>query len=92
MARVPEELCLGPEQDEPTQWLADPTRLLRVCDAAVRRLVALSARTPSLRLLADQTAEVLAGISHALCLLLRRSARVSFTEISLFGVYVAPFR
>jgi uncharacterized membrane protein YccC len=37
-----------------------------VCDAAVRRLVALPAGTPSLRLLADQTAEALAGISHAL--------------------------
>ncbi len=32
----------------------------------MRRLVALPAGTPSLRLLADQTAEVLAGISHAL--------------------------
>jgi uncharacterized membrane protein YccC len=66
LARVPEELRLGPEQGEPTRWIADPTRLLRVCDAAVRRLVALPARTPSLRLLADQTAEVLGGISHAL--------------------------
>jgi len=66
LARVPEELRLEPEQGEPTRWIADPTRLLRVCDAAVRRLVALPARTPSLRLLADQTAEVLSGISHAL--------------------------
>ena len=32
----------------------------------MRRLIALPAATPSLRLLADQTAEVLAGISHAL--------------------------
>ncbi len=66
LARVPEELCLGPEQDEATRWIADPTRLLRLCDAAVRRLIALRAGTPSLRLLADQTAEVLAGISRAL--------------------------
>ena len=66
LARVPEELRLGPERSEPTRWIADPTRLLRACDAAVRRLVALPARTPSLRLLADQTAEVLGGISHAL--------------------------
>jgi uncharacterized membrane protein YccC len=66
LARVPEELRLGPEQSEPTRWIADPTRLLRVCDAAVRRLVALPARTPSLRLLADQTAEMLGGISRAL--------------------------
>jgi uncharacterized membrane protein YccC len=66
LARVPEELRLEPEQGEPTRWIADPTRLLLVCDAAVRRLVALPARTPSLRLLADQTAEVMSGISHAL--------------------------
>jgi uncharacterized membrane protein YccC len=66
LARVPEELRLGAEQDEPTRWIAEPTRLLRVCDAAVRRLIALPARTPSLRLLADQTAEVLGGISRAL--------------------------
>ena len=43
----------GPEQDEATRWMADPSRLLRVCDAAVPRLVALPAATPSLRLLAD---------------------------------------
>jgi uncharacterized membrane protein YccC len=66
LARVPEELRLEPEQSEPARWVADPTHLLQVCDAAVRRLVALPARAPSLRLLADQTAEVLAGISHAL--------------------------
>jgi uncharacterized membrane protein YccC len=46
--------------------MADPTGLLRACDVAVRRLVALPAGTPSLRLLADQTAEVLTAISHAL--------------------------
>jgi uncharacterized membrane protein YccC len=65
-ARVPSELRLGPEQDQATRWMADPTGLLRVCDVAVRRLVALPADTPSLRLLADQTAEILAAISHAL--------------------------
>jgi uncharacterized membrane protein YccC len=66
LARIPEELCVGPDQDQATRSIAEPTRLLRACDAAVRRLVALPAGTPSLRLLADQTAEVLAGISHAL--------------------------
>ncbi len=37
-----------------------------MCDAATRRLVALPASTPSLRLLADQAAEALAGVSQAL--------------------------
>ncbi|MGC2201364.1 MAG: FUSC family protein [Stellaceae bacterium] len=63
---VPLELRSAPVQGEPVRWMAEPTRLLQACDTAVRRLVALPARTPSLRLLADQTAEVLAGISHAL--------------------------
>ena len=66
LARVPEELRLRPEQDPTSGWIADPTHLLRLCDAAVPRLVALPAGTPSLRLLADQAAEVLAGMSRAL--------------------------
>jgi len=66
LAQVPAELRPQPEQDQPTRWMADPTRLLRACDAAVRRLAAFPAGTPSLRLLADQTAELLAGIAEAL--------------------------
>jgi len=66
LARVPEELRPRPKQDEPTRWMADPTRMLGACDAGIRRLSALPAGTPSVQLLADQTAEVLAGISHAL--------------------------
>jgi uncharacterized membrane protein YccC len=66
LAEVPEELRAQPGQDEAARWMANPAGLLRVCDAAVRTLLALPARTPSLQLLADQTADVLAGISHAL--------------------------
>ncbi len=63
---VPQELRSAPEQGEPERWLADPVRLRRFCEAAARSLIALPAGTPSLRLLADQTAKVLAGISRAL--------------------------
>src|SRR5215470_15298568 len=71
---VPEELRCAPEQGDPgpgpgvgtSRWIADPVGLRRICEGAVRRLIALPASTPSLRLLADQTAEVLAGIAHAL--------------------------
>jgi uncharacterized membrane protein YccC len=63
---VPQELRSAPVQGEPARWIDDPVGLRRICEAAVRRLIALPAGTPSLRLLADQTAEVLAGISHAL--------------------------
>ena len=66
LAKVPVELRPQPEQNEPTRWMADPPRLIGACDAAVRGLAALPAGTPSLRLLADQTAEVLAGIADAL--------------------------
>jgi uncharacterized membrane protein YccC len=66
LTRLPRELRQGSERGDTASWMAAPTRLLQLCDAAVRRLVALPANTPSLRLLADQTAEVLAGGSQAL--------------------------
>ena len=63
---IPHDLRAAPVQGEPTRWIADPTRLRRMCAAGVRALVAQPAGTPSLRLLADQTAEVLNGLSRAL--------------------------
>src|SRR5712671_780029 len=63
---VPQELRSAPVQGEPARLIDDPVGLRQICEAAVRRLIALPATTPSLRLLSDQTAEVLAGISHAL--------------------------
>ena len=66
LARVPEPLRAKPEEDAAARWIAGPTHLLQACDAAVRRLVAMPAAVPSLRLLADQAAEAMAGLSHAL--------------------------
>ncbi len=66
LARVPEPLRVRPGEDAAARWIAGPTHLLQACDAAVRRLVAMPAAVPSLRLLADQAAEALAGLSHAL--------------------------
>jgi uncharacterized membrane protein YccC len=66
LRKLPQELRALLDEGDPTRWLADPVRLRQACDAAVQALIALSAGTPSLRLLADQSAEVLAGISHAL--------------------------
>jgi len=48
------------------RWLTDPMAVRRVCEEAVGELLALPAETPSLRLLADETAKVLAGIVHVL--------------------------
>lgn len=76
--RLPQELRSAPVAGEAPGWTADPSRLRRICAGAVRMLLALPARTPSLRLLADQTAEVFAGISQALdglALLVRDPAR-----------------
>ena len=63
---MPPELRSTSVQGEPERWMADPVGLRGICETAVRRLIALQTGTPSLRLLADQTAEVLSGISLAL--------------------------
>jgi uncharacterized membrane protein YccC len=63
---VPQQLRSASENDQATRWIADPIGLHRICAAAIERLIAWPAETPSLRLLADQTATVLAGIMQAL--------------------------
>jgi uncharacterized membrane protein YccC len=63
---VPNELRPGFERGDPAGWLTNPAGLRCIYDQGVAALNALSADTPSLRLLADQTAEVLAGVSCAL--------------------------
>jgi uncharacterized membrane protein YccC len=62
---IPRELRSA-EHGVPPGWAADPVRPRHACETALRTLTAVPARTPSLRLLADQTARVLAGISDAL--------------------------
>src|SRR5260370_6842884 len=59
---LPAELRSIPEAGSPVLWIADPLALHRVCEEAVRTLIALPPDTPSLRLLADETAKVLAGM------------------------------
>jgi uncharacterized membrane protein YccC len=63
---LPWEVRFAPTGDGAPRSTADARRLRRSCAAAVRALVALPADTPSLRLLADGTAEALSGISRAL--------------------------
>jgi uncharacterized membrane protein YccC len=64
---LPAELRSIPEAGSPVLWIADPLTPRRVCEEAVRTLIALAAAdTPSLRLLADETAKVLAGMLHVL--------------------------
>jgi uncharacterized membrane protein YccC len=63
---LPQELLPTLPEGTAASWMADPFRVRRACGAAVRALIALPVRTPSLRLLADQTAEALTGIQRAL--------------------------
>jgi uncharacterized membrane protein YccC len=63
---VPRQLRSAPEHDQPTRWKADLIGLHRICATAAARLIALRAESPSLRLLGDQTANVLAGMMHVL--------------------------
>ncbi len=62
---IPPEL-LTSQRGVPDQWMADPAQIHKSCEAVARRLRELPASTPSLRLLADQTASGLAGISSAI--------------------------
>ncbi len=63
---VPNELRPGFESGDPVGWLTNPVGLRRIYEQGVAALNILPADTPSARLLADQTAEVLAGVSCAL--------------------------
>jgi uncharacterized membrane protein YccC len=63
---LPRELRSAARPDAAARWIADPVALHQSCERAVRRLIALPAVTPSLRLLADKTAQAFAGIAHAL--------------------------
>jgi len=63
---LPPELRLATEAGGAARWTDDPVGLQHACDRAARSLRALPANTPSLRLLADQTAKLLGGISQVL--------------------------
>ncbi|MBO0741609.1 MAG: hypothetical protein J2P51_09295, partial [Hyphomicrobiaceae bacterium] len=61
--------------------MTDPIGVRGLCDGAARTLIAMPTGTPSARLLADQTARVLAGISDllgGLALLVADPARRGF--------------
>src|ERR1700686_3865872 len=72
-----QELRSVPTEGEAKSWAIDPSSARRACAAAARALTALPNPTPSLRLLADQTARALIGIRRALAgmLLLADPAR-----------------
>jgi len=63
---MPQELRSVPTEGQAKSWAIDPSSARRACAAAARALTALPDRTPSLQLLADQTARTLIGIWRAL--------------------------
>ncbi len=62
LRNFPPELRSAPDWGAPAPWMTDPSSLRRGCEAAARALLTLPADTPSLRLIADQTAKLLAGV------------------------------
>ena len=63
---MPLELRSALSQGDALPWVTDPSRMRRLCDAAAQRLIAMPAGTPSIRLIADQTTRLLAGLSDVL--------------------------
>ena len=63
---LPPPLRSAPEPGAPIRWMADSVGLRHVCEDGRRMLLVLPASSPSQRLLADQTAKLLAGIAHVL--------------------------
>jgi uncharacterized membrane protein YccC len=78
LTHVPAELQPPLEPGVATRWVEYPENLGATCDATYRELRALPAETPSLRLLADQTAAFYAAMSRifaGLTLLVAHSPR-----------------
>src|SRR3984957_9577411 len=63
---IPTELREALETNEPASWLRDPAGLRGRCRAAIKALAEMPSPTITLRLLADQTAAGIAGLSRVL--------------------------
>lgn len=87
LGNIPHQL----RQAEAAEWTADPSRMRRLSAAAVRTLAALPARAPSLRLLADQTAEALLGLRRSLDGLLVLADRAPATAPRAVQFHVADW-
>ena len=65
LRRFPLKLQAGRNYED-SHWLANPAGMRHICRQAVRALLSVPARTPSLRLLIGQAAQVLLGVAEAL--------------------------
>jgi uncharacterized membrane protein YccC len=66
LGAIPAQLREALEANAASPWLRDPGRMRELCGTAIDALARLPSRTITLRLLADQTAVVIAGLSHVL--------------------------
>ncbi len=66
LSGIPPELRSVWEPNSPKRWIADPVSLQSACEEGERTLLALKTETPSQRLLADETAQVLNGMGRVL--------------------------
>ena len=66
LARIPPELRSAQEPGTRARWMSDPMAARGACEEAARSVLTFPAGTPSLRLLADEAAKVLAGLMRAL--------------------------
>jgi uncharacterized membrane protein YccC len=66
LCRIPSELRSASQPGASQRWMSDPVALRRACEAALHVLLVAPAGTASLRLLADETAKILAGLVDAL--------------------------
>ena len=66
LGSIPPELRTPAEHGSPARWIADPAAVRRLYARAVRRLLAPPAATASLRLVADEAAKAMLGITHVL--------------------------
>jgi uncharacterized membrane protein YccC len=63
---VPRDVRFLADAEDPTRWTADPSGVRVLCEEAAQKLVSMPTGTPSLRLVADQTAGALKGLTRAL--------------------------
>jgi uncharacterized membrane protein YccC len=92
LKRLPLELQAGLEHGD-SHWLTHPAGMRQICRQAVHALLSVPARTPSLRLLIGQTAQVLLGVAEALnglALLVADPARLRPRQ-GRFRLYVADW-